>query len=227
MYDSKISWNEAYKKNDIAWPAEYIIRILKGNYPNLNLSAEIQSQMKICDVGFGDGRNFLVYNQLDLDMFGVEITEEIVEKAQNHLNSFDINHVHLKVGNNKDIPFESNFFDFLVSWNSCYYMGNNTNFNDYLEEFARVLKKDGNFILSIPKETSFIYKNSEEIEGGYRIIKEDPFLIRNGETLKVFESEEDIEETFGRYFKDFKFASIHDDCFGFNYHWHLVVCKRK
>ncbi len=106
-------------------------------------------------------------------------------------------------------------------------MGNKTDFQEYVKEFARVLKKDGYLILSIPKSTCFIYKDSEELKKGYRIIKNDPFNIRNGEVLRMFSSESEIKESFSEYFKDFVFASIHDDCFGFDYHWHLAVCRKK
>ena len=43
----------------------------------------------------------------------------------------------------------------------------------------------------------------------------------------MFEDEEEIKKTFSPEFKDFIFGSIEDDCFGLNYHWHLIVCKRK
>jgi len=61
----------------------------------------------------------------------------------------------------------------------------------------------------------------------YAVIKNDPFQIRNGVILKVFEDEEDIECTFSGYFENFTYASIHDDCFGLDYHWHLLVCEKK
>ncbi|MBU0549667.1 MAG: hypothetical protein KJ838_05070, partial [Candidatus Omnitrophica bacterium] len=50
----------------------------------------------------------------------------------------------------------------------------------------------GHLILSIPKKTCFIYQNSEIVEPGYRIIKNDPFNVRNGEVLRIFENEEEI-----------------------------------
>ena len=51
------------------------------------------------------------------------------------------------------------------------YGGVDTDFQDYVKEFARVVKKDGYLILSIPKETCFIYKGSQRQRSGYQIIK--------------------------------------------------------
>ena len=89
------------------------------------------------------------------------------------------------------------------------------------------MKKGGVLIFSIPKKTCFIYKNSEEAKPGYQIIRNDPFNLRNGEILRMFEGEKDIELSFSEYFKDFIFGSIHDDCFGFEYHWHIGTCIRR
>lgn len=227
MYNAELSWEKIYNTHQMAWPAEYVVRMLKGNYPNLALNKSILPGMKICDIGFGDGRNFPVYNQLNLDMYGVEITEDIVNKAIKNLTNYGLSKFDLRVGNNKNIPYDSNLFDYLLSWNACYYMGNNKDFNEYVLEFSRVLKNAGTLILSIPKKTCFIYKNSTELKPGYKIINEDPFNVRNGEVLRMFDSEQEIQETFSSYFQDFVFGSIEDDCFGFNYHWHLVVCRKK
>ena len=47
-----------------------------------------------------------------------------------------------KVGKNKKIPFEDNYFDILVSWNSYYYMGSKEDhFEKHRDEIQRVLKK--------------------------------------------------------------------------------------
>jgi ubiquinone/menaquinone biosynthesis C-methylase UbiE len=101
------------------------------------------------------------------------------------------------------------------------------NFNKYVKEFARVMKPNGYLVLSIPKKTSFIYKDSEKSNPGYQIIRNDPFNTRNGEVLRMFENENDIKKEFSTHFKNFIFGSVHDDCFGYNYHWHIVVCQKK
>ena len=106
-------------------------------------------------------------------------------------------------------------------------MGENGDFDVYVEEFATCLKTDGYLVLSIPKKTCFIYHDSEQLNDGYQIIRNDPFNLRNGEVLRMFENEDEIKNVFSKYFKNFIFGSIQDDCFGFDYHWHLVICQKK
>lgn len=226
-YNAKKEWTRDYLNQvEMAFPSEYVIRIFKGSYPKLNFDKNSFKNKRVCDLGCGDGRNLVLLYQCGFNVYGVELTEEIVNKTRANLTKLNILS-ELRVGTNENVPFDDNFFDFLLSWNSCYYMGQNVDFNTHVKEFARILKKEGYLVLSIPKKTCFIYHGSEKLKDGYHIIRNDPFNIRNGEVLRMFEDEKEIEDTFSKYFKNFIFASIHDDCFGFDYHWHIAICQKK
>jgi SAM-dependent methyltransferase len=220
------SWTSHFAKAGMPYPSEYVIRIFKGSYPRLNLKKELFIKQKICDIGCGSGNNLALLKECGFDIYGVEITKEIVDIVKRNLNKFNIS-ADIRVGFNHDIPFDDNFFDYLLSWNACYYMGTYEEFNDYVKEYARALKPEGYLILSIPKKTCFIYFGSEILKEGYAIVRNDPFNVRNGDILRIFEDEAEIESTFGRYFTNFVFADVHDDCFGYDYHWHLAVCQNK
>lgn len=226
-YDAKKFWNKAILGTEMAYPAEYVIRIFKGNYPRLNLPQGSFKNKKICDVGCGDGRNLVLLKQCGFDIYGTEITPEIVDRVKTNLQGAGIQQSGIRVGANDSIPFKDNLFDYLLSWNSCYYMGKIEDFNLFIQEFARVLKKKGRLILSIPKKTCFIFHGAKRLRNGYCIIRKDPFEIRNGEIFRVFKDKEEIKKSFSDYFEDFIFGSVQDDCFGFDYHWHLVICRKK
>ena len=92
---------------------------------------------------------------------------------------------------------------------------------------ARVLRKDGWIICSIPKKTSFIYKGSQLAKvAGYRVLAKDPWGSREGEILKCFESREGIEAEFKEYFNGFCHADIDMEWFGLAYHWHVFVARK-
>jgi ubiquinone/menaquinone biosynthesis C-methylase UbiE len=212
---------------DITYPCEYVIRIFKGSYPTLNFDKTSYAGKKILDMGCGDGRNIILFKQLGFKVYGAEIGQEIVDKIKSNLYKQGVNGVIIKVSTNDNICFSDNFFDYLLSWNECYYMQGRRNFQKYVKEFARVMKPGGMLILSIPKKTSFIFKNSKKIAPGYQSIKNDYFGSRNGEVFRIFRDEDEIKRSFSKYFKNFVFGSINDNCFGLNYHWHMVVCQKK
>ena len=229
-YNSQKSWSKSYNKQTLwSYPPEYVIRIFRGKYPNLNLGSDSFSGKKIGDIGCGDGRNLSFLQKCNLDVHGVEITKDIIQLIEKRLHSEGSHSgINLSIGYNHSLPFSNNYLDYLLSWNACYYMGNWPSFDDYVQEFYRVLKPGGTLILSIPKKTCFIYEGSSDCPqrgAEYRVIKKDPFGIRNGEVLRCFQGEKDIKKTFAN-FSDFTFASIEDDCFGYAYHWHLVICKK-
>lgn len=229
MREQRENWSQLYRSIIKTSPSEYVIRMFKGKYPNLELIKDSYVGKKICDIGFGDGANLSFLETLGFDIYGVEISSNIVNQIANDFKKIGIKEIEnrLKVGENRKVPFDDNYFDYLLSWNSCYYMGDYFDFETHVKEFARILKPGGKLIFSIPKETCFIYRESEKCKGKYRIIKNDPFKVRNGIHMRCFENKEEIESEFSCCFKDFVFGSIQDDCFGYDYHWHIGVCTKK
>jgi ubiquinone/menaquinone biosynthesis C-methylase UbiE len=133
----KNSWTEQYDKNDMMWPTESLIRMFKGrHYPNSSLYNNEFTNATILDVGCGDANNFLLYNQLGFKKIcGVEITEEICKINKERLNRLGIQS-EMRVGTNNNIPY-SEEFDYLVSWNACYYMGGGKTITFYLKSTCK------------------------------------------------------------------------------------------
>lgn len=227
MYNAKKEWTKHFVGRKLSYPSEYLIRIFKGDHPRQSFRSLSFSGKKIGDIGCGDGGNLAFLKKCGFKVYGVEITPEIVRQVKKNLLFAQVK-ANIRVGANYKLPFKDSFFDFLVSWNAAYYMGDKQKrFETYLKEFARVLKSGGYLILSIPKKSCFVFRGSKKLRQGYRVILNDPAGVRNGEVLRMFEDENEIKKSFSKYFKNFSFGSQEDDCFGYNYHWHLVVCQKK
>lgn len=227
MYNAETSWVRHWKGRELEYPAEYLVRILKGTHPHQSFRSINFLNKKICDIGCGSGSNIVFLKRCGFDVYGTEIAPEIVAQVKKNLASVKTE-ADIRVGSNDCLPFKDNFFDFTVSWNACYYMGNaERKFETYIKEFARVLKTGGYGVFSIPKKTSFVFQNSKTVVSGYQLVINDPSAVRNGGVLRMFDDEKEIKKNFGKYFKNFSFGSQEDDCFGYNYHWHLMVCQKK
>ena len=207
--NEKKEWTNAYAKSDMPFPSEYVIRMFKGKYPNCDLKlAGGYKGKRLLDISCGIGRDLVLFNQLGFEeLAATEITEDIVRQAEKEMNKLNIPAT-IRVGRNSDLPFEERYFDYVLSWNVCYYLDADPDFSKHVKEYARVMKKDGILVFSIPKPDCFIYKNGIKKENGLIEITNDPFGVRNGITLKCFSNEEEIVEEFGSCFKDFGLAIV-------------------
>ncbi|MDR2400208.1 MAG: class I SAM-dependent methyltransferase [Deferribacteraceae bacterium] len=213
----------------MAYPAEYLIRIFKGSCPKLNFNKELYPHQKILEVSCGDGRNLTMLRKCGFTVCGTEISEEIIQKTLLNLSDCGISDSVIKVGHNGNLPYSNEEFDFLIAWNVCYYKSEGYSFLDHVKEYSRVLKPKAYLVLSIPQKTAFIYEGSEKIKESSEnlaIIHKDPYGIRNGTSIYIFDGEDEIEKAFSPYFSNFIFASIFDDCFGHKYHFHICVCTK-
>jgi SAM-dependent methyltransferase len=221
--DAANRWTEFYTKNtEMMYPAEAVIRIFKGTYPNLKMPRP-KAGDSILDVGCGDGRHFPLFDALGMEMAGTEITTEIVDGLKGRFRGL----ADIRVGTCAELPWRDASFDYLLTWNSCYYMGLDGRFEDHVAEMARVLKTGGWIVCSVPKESCFIFDGSEQMMYGYRIILNDYFGLRNGEQMRCLLGKSDIELEFGDHFTNFCHASIDIDMFGLAYNWHVFVAERR
>jgi SAM-dependent methyltransferase len=226
-YNADSQWTQVYTNLQMSYPSEYLIRIFKGRYPCHEFQKHRYSECRILDISCGDGRDLPMLRGCGFrEVHGTEISEGIVEKVRSNLKPAGFSPDSIQVGFNHQLPHADGYFNYLISWNSCYYM-QTYQFEEYVREFCRVCSDGGVLILSIPKKSCFIFADSEDTGDGYCIIHNDYFGIRNNERMRVFQDEADIARTFGTHFHEFTFGSIHDDCFGLNYHWHLAICKKK
>lgn len=134
MKDDKDTYLEFYQKNksNHLYPTEWVIRTMLGNYPKLKFNHEIYKNAKILDIGFGDCRNMPLLHNIGLEIYGVEISQQILNLAYQKLTKINIS-AKLKVGGNTNIPFEDDFFDIILASASMYYVDKNSTFNDNLK----------------------------------------------------------------------------------------------
>lgn len=228
MIRNKEQWNI----NELPYPPEPLIRIFLGNFPNLRFLPKVNST--ILDLGCGSGRNFPFFKELGLRAYGVETDRVEIEETKKILSSYKIP-CELKTGTNQRIPYDDSFFQIVISWNSFYYMTNGDVEDTRLSinEIARVMKDNSDLIISIPKHSSFIFKDSikfdstSHIDGKYIIVKNDPWKLRNGVIMRIYYSVEEIVDEFSSQFDFMSNAEISDDFFGYNYHWYILHFKKR
>jgi len=229
MADIKTLYSERYAKQTVehVYPVEFVVRAFLGSYPDLKLNRGDYAGRSVLDLGFGDGRNMPLLRNLGFNIHGVEIHEEIVKVALDRIAPLGIK-ADLKVGSNLKIPFEVEFFDYVLACHSCYYIEEGTTFKDNLREIHRVMKKDGLFICSLPMRDTYVLKGAEPSPAGkgHWKIKHDPYGLRAGTVFRAFETENEVSEELGPFFGEARIGFCDDFYWGIRQKVWIVVCKK-
>lgn len=207
------------------YPAQGLVRILKGNYPNL---PKLPSSGKSLDIGCGDGRNTEFLQELGFESTGTEVDTKSVSVLE------ELGEASYVQARSSYLPFENNSFNLVVAWHSIYYLDSDQgSLLAHLREVQRVLAKDGAVVLSIPKISNFIFENSEshafdsvELAGvGRRVIKSDPFGLRAGQLMATVENISSFKDALEvELFSSVQVAEEAGDWFGLSYDWWDLVC---
>ena len=229
--DSAESWSSYYRKltDSYLFPNEFVVRAFLGTYPNLSMSRDYRGK-RVCDVSCGDGRNLVLLHKLGLDLHATELSPEICDITRRRL----LGHkeriaVDIRPGNNRALPFDDSRFDYLLSWNACYYMESERSaIADHVNEYARIVKPGGYLVCSVPAPDCFTLDGADDLGGDLiRINTRSRWNMLNGMIYYRFRSFAHIAEVFGGHFTDFQTATIHDDCFGIKLSYFIFVCRAR
>jgi SAM-dependent methyltransferase len=207
------------------YPVEFVVRAFLGTYPGLHMPKDQYEGKRILDLGYGDGRNMPLLNNLGMKIHGVEISADINRHVQERLEILGI-HAELKVGSNAHIPYDDSFFQYVLACHSCYYVETSNLFSNNLAEIARVIEPGGIFIASLPMTGSYILNQANALPDGHYEITNDPYGLRNGTIFRVFDSEKEIRETLEPFFNDFNIGYCDDMFWGIHQKVWTVVCRR-
>ena len=151
---SKKEWEKSYKNFDnfLFLPHEEVVRFSSkyirkkigvNKYKNLT---ENINEKSILDLGCGIGRHAIFFDDLGLNSFGIDLSEEAIlfsKKWAIDLNKRELEK-RLIQGNIKNLPWKDSFFDFAVSHGVLDSMQFEIA-KDACKELSRVLKPSGLF----------------------------------------------------------------------------------
>jgi SAM-dependent methyltransferase len=220
-------YEDFYGKHDPihVYPVEFVVRAFLGNYPRHKTNSSSYSGKRVLDLGFGDGRNMPLLRNLGMQVFGVEITQDICDRVKQRMARLGVD-VTLSIGRNNRVPYVDGFFDIVLACHACYYIDPSTRFSDNVLEISRVLKSGGLFVFSAPIGTSYIMRGAKDRGNGHMEIAQDPYGLRNGYVLKKFDTTSEIEAALSPLFRDLEIGSCRNDFWGIDEHVWTVVCRK-
>jgi SAM-dependent methyltransferase len=222
-------WRKQYSRQPAAgpYPTEWVIRtIAGGNYPGLKLDKSEYAGAKILDLSCGDGRNLPLLLSLGFEVHATEISEPLVKdlrriaRAQGWQVSF-------AVGQNSALPYPPNYFDYILSCASLYYLDVAVTWNQVMGEIARVTKAGGNLIANFPATDNSVLTGSECLPDGTMQICNDPFKLRDGIRFMVPRDEGDVRRLIQPWFELTAVGSQRDDFYGLMVSSYMFVARKK
>jgi SAM-dependent methyltransferase len=124
---------------------------LLGNVDNYLLDQLLKGrftkEMKILDVGCGEGRNAVYFLQKNYSIFGIDPNELAIQYCRYLAKSIDPEtDIHrFQVGDGAAIPFHGEAFDAVISSAVLHFASDPTHFWKMVEEIHRILKPGGVF----------------------------------------------------------------------------------
>ncbi|MGP0074393.1 MAG: class I SAM-dependent methyltransferase [Bryobacteraceae bacterium] len=221
-------YSERYERQSPVhlYPVEFVVRAFLGKYPALKMDRTAYPGNRILDLGYGDGRNMPLLQNLGFHVFGVEIHEDIGRSTQQRLQTLGIKAT-LAVGTNASIPFSDGFFQYALACHAFYYVQEGNQFDDNLREIYRVTAPGAPFVLSLPMTDGYLLEGAEPLGGGHVRIKRDPCGLRVGTIFRVFASPDEIVQAFAPWFHDVQIGFTDDDFWGLRQRMWIVVCRRR
>ena len=112
------------------------------------LRKNIKADSVILDVGCGWGKHISILSKNARVVFGIDSSVLMIKKAKEYL--MGLKNVKLFLDDAEEMPFEDNFFDFVICTRNTF--GNMYNRRAVLREMKRVLKRTGKMFIGVYSE---------------------------------------------------------------------------
>ncbi len=145
------------------YPNEELIRFLGRDFFGTN--KKVRQKIKMLEVGCGMGANLWPIAREGFSTYGIDISEKSIKLARKYLMSWGVN-ADLRKANMVKLPYKQNFFEVVFDVFSSYCL-TTKEYEIFLHEVRRVLKKGGKFFSYTPSVTSQAFINylpSEKID---------------------------------------------------------------
>ncbi len=159
---------------------------------------KITDATRVLDIGVMYVNNLVPFHDRGAQCFGVEINEDMVSIAKRCAAQQGIT-ADIRVGSNRNIGHNDKSFDILLSINVVHYENDQSGLRAAIEEYHRVLDKDGRLFVVSAGPEHYIRLNAKHLGPNQFEITADDF--RRGQIMAYFEDEAQLGELLGEKFR--------------------------
>ena len=103
---------------------------------------------KVLEIGCGNARNLIPFAKKNIECYGIDFSQKMIEKAKEYSKKHNLK-IHLKKADMKNLPYNSEYFNFVLHIASLHHLKSEDELLQALKEVKRVLKKDGIILLTV------------------------------------------------------------------------------
>lgn len=207
-----------------SYPNEMLVKICSSKrYSRLTKALFTKNKLKVCEIGCLSGNNIRFFLDKKWTTYGVEINIDLLKLAKKNLKRFKQKASNLKIGNNENLPFKSNYFDVLASINTIHY-SSGKNIENAIKEYSRVLKKGGLAIIETPSPKHDAVKNSKKKRDNLWIWKWGGF--RNNQQMGFFDDKKKLKTKLKKHFSKVEINERSEDYQDIKLYWYFIICKK-
>ncbi len=204
------------------WPNETLTRLIYGNF--LKKKITLSKKSKILDIGCGFGNNFTIFKNFNSKLYGTEISKNSAKKIKDVLKKRGIN-TDIREGTNRNLPFDKNFFDLVLSLNVIQYERNYENLISAIKEYRRVMKKNANIIIISVAPKHYSYLKGKKI-------KKNIYYFNKWHHIKnqiffYFENISSIKKILRPFFKNIEVGLSYENLMGTELEYFLIKAVSK
>ena len=137
------------------YPNEEMIRFLGRNLFSIPMNE--RSNIRILDLGCGNGANTQVLCKEGFDVYGLDISSEAVDLCRMNLDKWGLK-ANLRVADMSKLDYPDNYFDVIIDVFSGYCL-DGERFGRFIKSVYRCLKPDGLFFSYYPSKNSDAFTN--------------------------------------------------------------------
>lgn len=121
--------------------------------------------MRILDAGCGEGRNLIFFLNNNFEVHGLDSSPDAIRMLQFIARSKQRDSELFQVGSINSLPYESTYFDAVISSAVLHFCNGVTEFLDSVDEAVRVLRPDGLFFVRMTSDLG-IKEELQPLEDG-------------------------------------------------------------
>jgi cyclopropane fatty-acyl-phospholipid synthase-like methyltransferase len=199
------NYRNHYLGTERVYPSVFALKFFLGRNPTHDSGSLGKLEgADILDIGFGDGRDMLLYNELGMNVFGVEIDHEVVLHTQRKFRGM-IPAGNIKIGTNLSTEFGTKKFDYVTAFSSLFYLeSEDATMGKVLAHVATLLKNrsetsngnPGQLFCTLAREGTHALRDADRLNANTYILEDGFYSFRKGQRYFAFNDAEEVEKIF-------------------------------